>query len=75
LKVSQAEYVKKALKRFNMVDAKPVNVPLECHFKLLEAQTPTNEDEKVLISGVSYALVVGSLCMLWSAPDQTLLKQ
>jgi len=33
LKISQAEYVK-VLKRFNMSGAKPVNVPLEGHFKL-----------------------------------------
>ena len=34
MKVSQAEYVKKVLKRFNMTDAKTVNVPLGDHFKL-----------------------------------------
>jgi len=28
LKISQAEYVEKILKRFNMSDAKPVNDPL-----------------------------------------------
>ena len=37
LKISQAEYVKKVLKKFNMSDAKPVNVPLESHFKLSKA--------------------------------------
>jgi len=41
LKVSQAEYVKKMMKRFNMADAKLVNVPLGGHFKLSEAQTLT----------------------------------
>ena len=61
LKVSQAKYMKKVLKRFNMTYAKPVNVPLGGHFKLSEAQTPTIEDEKALISDVSYASAVGSL--------------
>jgi len=37
LKVSQTEYVKKVLKRFNMTDVKPVNVPLGDHLKLSEA--------------------------------------
>jgi len=44
-----------------MADAKPVNVPLGGHFKLLEAQTLTIEDEKALMSEVSYASAVGSL--------------
>ena len=49
MNVSQAEYVKKVLKRFNMADAKPKNVPLEGHFKLSEAQTPMTEDKKALM--------------------------
>ena len=61
LKVSRAEYVKKMLKRFNMVDAKPVNILLEGHFKLSEAKTLTTEDEKALISKVPHASAVGSL--------------
>ena len=34
LKLSQSEYVKKVLSRFNMNEAKPVNTPLGNHFKL-----------------------------------------
>ena len=45
LKVSQAEYMKKVLKKFNMTDAKPMNVPLEGYFKLLEVQILMTEDE------------------------------
>ena len=44
-----------------MSDAKLVNVPLGGYFKLSKAQAPTTEDEKALMSEVSYALVVGSL--------------
>ena len=50
MKVLQVEYVKKVLKRFNMADAKPVNVPLGGHFKLSKAQTPMTENEKTLMS-------------------------
>ena len=75
LKVSQAEYMKKVLKRFNMADAKPMNVPLKSYFKLSEVHIPMTENEKALMSEVSYASVVGSLMMIWFARDQTLLKQ
>jgi len=61
LKLSQAKYVEKVLKMFNMSDAKHVNVLLESHFKLSKAQTLTTKDEKALMSKVSYASVVGSL--------------
>ena len=61
MKASQAKYVKKVLKRFNMTDAKPVNVRLGDHFKLLEAQTLTIDDEKALMSEMLYALATSSL--------------
>ena len=41
LKISQAEYVEKVLKMFNMSHAKPLNIPLGGHFKLLKPQTLT----------------------------------
>ncbi|RVW76574.1 Retrovirus-related Pol polyprotein from transposon TNT 1-94 [Vitis vinifera] len=34
LKLSQSEYVKKVLSRFNMSEAKPMSTPLGSHFKL-----------------------------------------
>ena len=34
LKLSQSEYVKKILSRFNLNEAKPVSTPLGSHFKL-----------------------------------------
>ena len=71
MKISQAAYVEKVLKRFNMSDAKHVNVPLGDHFKLLKAQAPTTKDKKVLISEVSYASVVRSLmyAIVCTRPD------
>ena len=58
-------------KRFNMIDAKLVNIPLGGHFKLSEAQTLITEDEKVLMSDASYASIIGSLMydMLCTTPD------
>jgi len=61
LKISQAEYVEKVLKRFNMSDIKPVNVPLGGHFKLSKAQALTTEDENAFMSEVPYASAVGGL--------------
>ena len=46
LNISQAEYVEKVLKRFNISDDKHVNVPLGDHFKLSKAQALTTKDEK-----------------------------
>ena len=64
MKLSQAEYIEKVLRRFNMVDVKPVNVPLGGHFKLSKAQEPKTEDEKALLSKVLYASAVGMYAMV-----------
>ena len=34
LKLSQSDYVKKVLSKFNMNEAKPMSTPLDSHFKL-----------------------------------------
>ena len=62
--------MKKMLKRFNMANAKPMNVPLRDHFKLSEAHTPMTEDEKV-VSEVPYASAIGSqmYAMVCTRPD------
>ena len=44
--------MKEVLKRFNIADAKPVNVPLGGPFKLLEAHISTTENDKALMSEV-----------------------
>jgi len=71
LKISQVEYMEKVLKRFNMTDAKNVNVPLRGHFKLSKTHTPTMKDEKAVMSEVPYASAVGSLmyAMVCTRPD------
>ena len=44
-----------------MSDAKPMNVPLGCHFKLSKAHTLTTKYEKALMSEVSYTSAVSNL--------------
>ena len=46
LKLSQSEYVKKVLSRFNMNKAKPMNTPLGSYFKLSKEQSPKTEEER-----------------------------
>jgi len=71
LKLLQADDIEKVLRRFNMVDVKPVNVPLGGHFKLSKAQEPKTEDEKAFMSKVLYVSVVGSLmyALVYTKPD------
>lgn len=59
--LSQSEYVEKALKRFNMQNAKVVSTPLPCHFKLTKEMCPKTQEEEDKMSKIPYALVVGSL--------------
>ncbi|RVW76558.1 Retrovirus-related Pol polyprotein from transposon TNT 1-94 [Vitis vinifera] len=40
LKLSQSEYVKKVLSKFNISEAKPMSTPLGSHFKLSKEQSP-----------------------------------
>ena len=61
LKLSQSEYVKKVLNRFNMNEAKPMSTPLGIHFKLSKEQSPKIEEERDPMSKVSYASAIGSL--------------
>ncbi|RVW87889.1 Retrovirus-related Pol polyprotein from transposon TNT 1-94 [Vitis vinifera] len=71
LKLSQSEYVKKVLSRFNMNEAKPVSTPLGSHFKLSKEQSPKTEEERDYMSKVPYASAIGSLmyAMVCTRPD------
>ena len=61
LKLSQYEYVKKVLSRFNMNETKPVSTLLGIHFKLSKEQSPKTEEERDHMSKVPYASAIGSL--------------
>ena len=52
LKLSQVKDIEKVLRRFNMVDVKPVNVPLGGHFKLSKPQELKTEYKKTHAEGV-----------------------
>ena len=54
LKLSQLEYVKKILNRFNMNEAKLVSTLLGSHFKLSKEQSLKTEEERDYMSKVPY---------------------
>lgn len=55
LNLSQSEYIKKVLKRFNMQDAKAVSTPLASHFKLTKEMCPKAQEEVDKMSNISYS--------------------
>ena len=69
--LSQENYVKIVLQRFQMENAKAVSTPLATHFKLSTKQSPSDEYEKSDMQRVPYAFVVGSLmyAMVCTRPD------
>ena len=71
LKLSQSEYVKKVLSRFNMNEAKSVSTPLGSYFKLNKEQSPKTEEERDYMSKVPYVSAIGSLmyAMVCTRPD------
>uniref|UniRef100_A0A7N2R0F3 Integrase catalytic domain-containing protein n=1 Tax=Quercus lobata TaxID=97700 RepID=A0A7N2R0F3_QUELO len=71
LKLSQSEYMKKVLSRFNMNEAKLVSTPLGSHFKLSKEQSPKTEEKRDHMSKVPYASAIGSLmyAMVYTRPD------
>ncbi|CAM6094648.1 unnamed protein product [Calypogeia fissa] len=62
--LTQGQYTKKVLAKFNMAGAKAVSTPLAPHFKLSAAFCPTDLVEKGLMSKVPYDNAVGSLIYL-----------
>ncbi|CAM6117598.1 unnamed protein product [Calypogeia fissa] len=69
--LTQGQYTKKVLAKFNMASAKAVSTPLAPHFKLSAAFCPTDSVEKGLMSKVPYDSAVGSLMylMVCTKPD------
>ena len=59
--LSQENYIKKVLHRFNMHDAKSVSTPIAPHFKLSALQCPSSDKEIEYMSRVPYSSAVGSL--------------
>ena len=69
--LSQHNYIKKVLYRFNMHDLKPVSTPVAPHFKLSATQCPSSNEDVEYMSKVPYSSDVGSLmyAMVCSRPD------
>src|SRR5680860_512667 len=69
--LSQENYIKKVLHRFNMHDAKSVSTPIAPHFKLSALQCPSYDKDIEYMSRVPYSSAVGSLmyAMVCSRPD------
>jgi hypothetical protein len=72
MKLSQAQYVKKILERFNMVECKEVATPLDPSVKLSKSMSPTITQEDLDKMRTSpYRSIVGSLmyAMIATRPD------
>jgi ATP-binding cassette subfamily B (MDR/TAP) protein 1 len=59
--LSQKNYLRKVLWRFNMQDCKSISTSLPINFKLSSSMSPSNEAERMEMSQVPYASAVRSL--------------
>jgi len=59
--ISQKNYLRKILQRFNMQECKQISIPFLTNFKLSSSMCPSSEVEMMEMSRVSYASTVGSL--------------
>nr|GEV15644.1 Gag-Pol polyprotein [Tanacetum cinerariifolium] len=69
--LSQRNYVKKILQRFNIQDCKPISSPFLTNVKLSSKMSPSSEKERMKMSRVPYASAVGSLmfAMICTRPN------
>lgn len=72
LYLSQKEYIKKVLHRFNMENARYVSTPLATHFILSSALSPQTDDDVDYMSRVPYSSTVGSLMYIMICSYQDL---
>ncbi|KAE8714088.1 putative GHMYB10 [Hibiscus syriacus] len=69
--LSQKNYLKKVLSRFNMQYCKPISTLLPINFKLSSSMSPSSEHERMEMSRVPHASAMGSLmfAMICTRPD------
>ena len=69
--LGQEKYIKEILKKFNMMDCKPVGTPMSSGTKLSAEQCPKTDEEIEEMARVPYASAVGSLmyAMVCTRPD------
>lgn len=61
LSISQGEYVKNVLERFDMMDCKPVSTPLATGVKLLKSDCPTSQEDIETMAAVPYQQAIGAI--------------
>ena len=71
LKLVQADYISKIIKKFQMQGTKSVSIPLAAHFKLSKEKMPKTDQERKEMSLVPYANIVESIMyiMICTRPD------
>ena len=71
--LTQEEYIRRVLDKFDMTTAKPVQTPLPAHFRLSEQQCPITYTDKSEMIKIPYASAVGCLmyAMVLTRPDIT----
>ena len=71
LRLSQSDYIRKVLKRFNMENAKPAPTPLPTSIRLSDRDSPATDKERELNGKIPYASAVGSImyAMVATRPD------
>jgi hypothetical protein len=71
LHISQREYIKNVLERYNMSECNPISTPMDVNMKLSKQQCPTTEEEKHKMQSIPYQSAVGAImyAMLGTRPD------
>ena len=71
LGLSQARYIDTVLKRFNMVDSKKGNIPMNPGISLSKRMSPKTDEERTRMASIPYASAIGSImyAMLCTRPD------
>jgi len=71
IKLSQHKYICELLRRFGMIDAKPVATPMEADAKPSKREYPNTEAERVQMQNIPYRELIGGLIYLSNAtrPD------
>ncbi|KAH9684692.1 DNA (cytosine-5)-methyltransferase [Citrus sinensis] len=65
LYLSQADYVKRVLTKFNMEDSKPVSTPLSARFQLSKSLEPTTDDDFNYMREIPTLVQLAASCMPW----------
>ncbi len=59
--LSQTDYIRNMLEKFNMTDCSPLGVPADPSCKFSPMMCPQNEEEETSMSNIPYRELIGSL--------------